>query len=246
MIRNRVALTPLFFVLALGLSGCGRLELLAMVEQRPTTVVSAPGCWTSPDVPRGWHYRSQLDLGERAPSSSQSSRMSAVSRTVRTTAIDPGYSSQSALVLLHILVMLLALVLVPVLALVVVEAFKKKEFTRAAVLGGVTATVGVLAILLGYFSGSVLSLDNTTGAPVRITVDGTPIDVPAQSFTEVRVWGPSVDIQTETGGQLLEQVSIAIDGNPVGTLVRALFGDGRYIYSVCGGNSFSLGHFSYR
>ena len=236
--------TLFWFAMALStLSGCGRLEALAMVEERPVTVQAAPGCYTSPTAPRGWHYRSQLDMGERPASSSRSGQVSAIHRNIPTHAVDSGYSLGTALLAGEILVVCIALIL----ALFVLAAFKEKQMRKGVALTVVLAGLGVSTVVLGYLSGSVLSLDNPSDLPVRVTVDGrTVVDVPARSFTDVRVWGPNVSIQAETGGQPLEQLTLAIDGNPVGTLMRAVFGDGRYIYAVCGGNSYSLGHYTYR
>lgn len=238
----RLATLSLFALTLLTLSGCGRLEALAMVEERPVTVAAAPGCYTSPTAARGWHYRSQLDMGERPASSSRSGQVSAIHRSVPTHAVDSGYSMGTALLGGEILLVCVVMIL----ALLVFVAFKEKQIQKVLVLTGVLAGLSITTVALGYLSGSVLSVDNPSDLPVRVTVDGTVIDVPARSFTDVRVWGPNVSIQAETGGQPLEQLTLAIDGNPVGTLMRAVFGDGRYIYAVCGGNSYSLGHYTYR
>ena len=243
----RLGVYLLAFVGLVGVSsGCGRLEALRMIEERPMALTHATGCrTTAPTAPRGWHYRAQLDLGERPDSSSASSSVSAITRTVRTTAIDPGISTRSVLMVLQILVMLLAMVL----TLLLIRTLAEKRWPRAAVLAVVLGGLAVATLVLGYASGSVLSIDNATDMPVRVTVDGTVVDVPARSMTELRVSGPDVVVTTEVGGMPgvpLEQLSIALDGNPLGTLMRLTFGDGRYVYSVCGANHYGMGHHTYR
>jgi hypothetical protein len=236
-----LVVSTLAFVTLL-VSGCGRLEALAMVEERPMTLTAATGCRTSPAAARGWHYRAQLDLGERPDSSSASSSVSALRRTVRTTSIDPGISTGSVLMAVQVVVILIAMIL----AMFVIAAMTQKQWPRVAALAAALGVLGVITLVLGYASGSVLSIDNATDMPVRVTVNGTAVDVPPQSMTELRVSGPNVDITTDAGGMPVEQLSIALDGNPVGTLVRLVFGDGRYVYSVCGANHYEMGHYSYR
>jgi hypothetical protein len=241
--RQLAGLLALAFVAATA-SGCGRLEALAMIEERPVTLTSAPGCRTAPTAPRGWHYRAQLDLGERPDSSSASSSVSALTRTVRTTSIDPGISTGSVLMVVQVLVVVLAMLL----GLFVIAAVSQKKWGRASVLAAVLGVLGIATIVLGYASGSVLTIDNATDVPVRVTVDGTTVEVPAGSMTELRVSGPNVAISTEASampGTPMEQLSLALDGNPVGTLMRLTFGDGRYIYAVCGANHYEMGHYSY-
>lgn len=211
-----------------------------MVEERPTAL-SAPGCYTSPTAARGWHYRAQLDMGERPDETSSSSSVSAISRTVRTTAIDSGYSIGSVLVVLQVFDWIAVLLL----AMFVVAALTQRALRRAAILGGALGVLGLGMLVLGYLSGSVISIDNPTDRPVRVTVDGTVVDVPPGSFTDVRVMGPSVAIRTEANGQLLEEGTLSLDDHILATLFRITLGSGRFIYTVCGSNHFSLGHFSY-
>lgn len=228
-----------------GASGCGRLEALAMIEPRPATLTSVAGCYTSPTEPRGWHYRAQLDLAERPDSSSSSSSVSAITRTVRTASIDPGISVGSVLMVVQVTVILVAMIL----AMFVVAAATQKQWGRFLALAVALGVLGLSTLVLGYASGSVLSIDNPTPTPVRVTVDGTTVDVPAMSMTELRVSGPNVNITTENAampGVPMEQLSLALDGNPIGTLVRLMFGDGRYVYAVCGANHYEMGHYTYR
>lgn len=209
------------------------------------TLTHATGCPTAPTAPRGWHYRAQLDLGERPDSSSASSSVSALTRTVRTTSIDPGISTGSVLMAVQVIVLLIAMIL----SLFVIAAMTQKQWPRAGALAVALGVLGVVTLILGYASGSVLSIDNATDLPVRVTVDGATVDVPPRSMTELRVSGPEVAISTEVSGMpgvAVEQLSIALDGNPVGTLVRLVFGDGRYVYSVCGANHYGMGHYTYR
>lgn len=216
-----------------------------MIEERPMALTHATGCpTTSPTAPRGWHYRAQLDLGERPDSSSASSTVSAITRTVRTTPIDPGISTASILMVLQVLLMLLG----TIPAFMFISALTSKQRSRAAVLAGVLGALAAVTVVLGYLSGSVLSIDNATDMPVRVTVDQQVVEVPARSMTEVRVSGPHVTVSTEASGMPVpvEQLSIALDGNPLGTLMRLTFGDGRYVYSVCGANHYAMGHYTYR
>jgi len=223
-------------------TGCGRLEALSMVEERPVTLTAATGCRTAPTAARGWHYRAQLDLGERPDSSSASSSVSALTRTVRTQSIDPGTSTGSVLMVVQVVVILIAMIL----AMFAIGAATQKQWPRTAALSVALGVLGVVTLVLGYASGSVLSIDNATDMPVRVTVNGTRVEVPAGSMTELRVAGPNVEITTDAGGMPVEQLVLAFDGNPVGTLMRLVFGDGRYVYSVCGANHYEMGHYSYR
>lgn len=221
-------------------SGCGRMEALATVGERPTTVASAPGCGTA-QATRGWHYRAQLDLGEAPPSSSGSGTKSAVRRTVRTSHVDSSFSLGDGLVFL----LGLLFCAIAILALAAAGQLGKKNLKVGLALGAVAGVLSLATPVVGYLSGSVISVDNPTATPVRVTIDGTSVEVPPGSFTEVRTVGSTAEIRTESGGQLIEEVTLELDDHPGQTLYRALFGDGRYIYSVCGGNQFSLGHFNY-
>lgn len=224
------------------LSGCGRIEALATVGTRPASVSSAPGCRTTPEVARGWHYRAQLDYGERPPSSSQSGTKSAIRRTTRTAEVES--SLELGDVLMVVLVLLLCAL--GIVGLVVGTHAAKKNAKGALAASGVGAALGMLCLLFGYLSGSVVSIDNATPSPVEVTVDGTTVELPPSSFTSVRVTGSSVDIHTESNGQLMEEVELELDDHIGQTLFRTLFGDGRYIYTVCGENRFSMGQYTYR
>ena len=240
-IRTRgasIALPVLLMVLA---GGCGRIEALATVGERPATVASAPGCRTPDSASRAWHYRAQLDLGESPPSSARAGSKSAVRRTIRTTHIEPAFELRDGLVF----VLGFFWCVLAILLLVGVSRAANKKLKAALVLGGVSAVLGVGMLVVGYLAGSVISLDNPTDYPVQITIEGRSVEVPARSFTEIRVLGPSAEIRTESAGQLVEEVSFEVDDHPLQTLFRALLGDGRYVYTVCGGNTFSEGQFNY-
>lgn len=217
-----------------------------MVEQRPSAIATAPGCYTAPTAPRGWQYRSQLDMGERPPSSAPAGRQSAVRRDIATQAMESHFTFMSMLMIWHVLVLCIAIFLVVIIIPVGIEAIRKKEPKRAVFLAMLTGAIGFVSLVLGYGSGSVISLDNPTDRPVTISVDGTPYDVAPRSFLDVRVLGPSVAVRAESGGALLEEGTISLDDDPIEALVRVIFGDGRYIYAVCGGNAYSLGYYTYR
>ncbi len=237
---GRASLLLVASALALG-AGCGRMEALATVGERPAPVASAPGCRTPDTAPRGWHYRAQLDLGESPASSSRSTSVSAVRRTIRTSHVESDFSLGDGLVI--VLGLLIGVLLI--LSLVVVSQLRKKGLKGALIGAGASTVLGVVTLVVGYLAGSVISLDNPSPNPVEVTIDGRTVEVPANSFTEVRAAGPTAEIRTESAGQLVEEVSFEFDDHPVQTLFRALWGDGRYIYTVCGSNAFSEGHYNY-
>lgn len=218
--------------------GCGRMEGFAEVNERPAALENAPGCDTAQGSPRGAHYRAQLDMGERPDSSSSSSSVSAVRRSVTTAEVESGFSMETAFLIVEILAFI-ALLILMLLALDRKHPKRRRTLLLTACSAGAT-------LVFGFLAGSVLSLDNPTNWPVRVDVDGTLIEVPPHSFTDVRVRGPNVAIATETVDRSpLERLELSLDDNPLQTLTRATFGDGRYVYSVCGSATYSLGQYSY-
>ena len=97
------------------------------------------------------------------------------------------------------------------LLILLVLALDRKHPKRKRTLILSAASAG-LVLVFGFLAGSVVSLDNPTAWPVRVQVNGTTVDVPPQSFTDVRVSGPSVGITTETGdGSPLEVVELGLE-----------------------------------
>ncbi len=105
---------------------------------------------------------------------------------------------------------------------------------------GVTLAILLVTGLSGYFAGSVVSIDNTTNAPVEVIVDGHALVLPPRSFIDDRVWGSNVDIEIRANGQLVEGATLHLDDGPGDALLRSMFGNGRYVYAVCGLNSYTM------
>jgi len=164
-----------------------------------------------------------------------------VRRSIRNSHVEADFSFGDGLVFL----LGLLLCVFPILGIKALSKLSKKELKGAIAFGAPALLLGVATPVVGYLSGSVISLDNPTSAPVQISVDGTRVDVPAGSFTEVRATGPTVEIRTETAGQVVEQVALDMDDHVGQTLLRVFLGDGRYVYTVCGLNRFSEGHYGY-
>lgn len=142
-------------------------------------------------------------------------------------------------------VTVLLLCLVPLLGLVALTN-RKQEGQKARVAGLLCGGGAVATLLVGYFSGSVMSLDNPTDHPVVVEVDGESHELPERSFTNIRVRGASVAVHTESDGKPIENVMLELDDHLGQTLFRSVIGDGRYIYTVCGANRFEQGNYSYK
>jgi hypothetical protein len=236
--RQRSAL-----LLLLGLTACGRIEAMAMIEERPATVEDAQGCKSEKNAPRAWQYRSQLDMGEPPPSSAKRGKKSYVGRNVVTKEVASSFSGKSALLIGEIVVLCVSIFLWMVAAGVLLSKTATKN--RKLALSGAALGTTVLGAVLGYAAGSVVSLDNPTKEDVSITIDGQSIALPAGSFTDVRVSTTDVKIETEAGGKPVERISTSLDDGVFETLFRSTLGDGRYIYSVCGTTKYHLGSAKY-
>lgn len=226
------------FMLLVTLIGCGRIEALAMMEERPTDVDDAPGCTSDEDAARGWQYRSQMDMGEVPPSRAKRGKKSYIGRSQVTKAVESSSSLQTALLVVEIIVLIVAVFLLMVAfgSLTAKETSKQRKITlfAAAFVGLVVATV------LGYGAGSVVSLDNPSKHDVAITINGDTVQVPSGKFTDVRVMSSTLNITTEAKGKTVEELTMLLDDGIFETLFRATLGDGRYIYSVCGTTKYHL------
>lgn len=230
-------------LLLVGLSGCGRIEALAMIEERPTEVEDAPGCHSDEDAPRGWQYRSQIDMGEAPPSSAKRGKKSYIGRTAVTKEVESSFSLKSGLLIGEVVLLLLSMFL----WMVAIGALWSKVASgkrKLALFGGALLTGGA-ATVLGYAAGSVVSLDNPSKRDVSITIDGHTVELPAGRFTDVRVAATTVTIETEAGGEPVEELSMSLDDGVFETLFRSTLGDGRYIYSVCGTTKYHLSSAKY-
>lgn len=237
--------------LATALQGCH------VVEPHEAEVEHAEGCAmvnrqaaTNPAAPRFHHYRTAVDMGDPLPSS-VSTRGGSASRTwvgrgLRTHRVETPFSPLSLLLFTQIAFliiggfMLLALVigLLPkgqALHASQVQALdpaREARFVKRLAL--LTGPVLLIAALSGYFAGSVVSIDNATMMPVDVVVDGRTVNIPAQSFVDLRLWGSNIDIDVRAGGQLLESATMHLDDDVGEGVRRALLTNGRFVYSVCG------------
>jgi hypothetical protein len=221
----------------LAASGCGGVEAAAMIEPRPATLTHASGCHTAPSEPRGWHYRGHLERSDRP-----------ILRTIPTSPIDrgtqlplpPGATLEWAVIVANLVAFFLAMFFI--------GATSKKQRLRCAALAVVLGVLGMFLGMLGNSALLVLSVENATTMPVRVTANGMSVEVPPMSMTELRV-GPSVDITTENAAVpavQVEQLTLALEDSSFGALVRWILGDRGYVYSVCGANHFEVGLDAYR
>jgi hypothetical protein len=149
-----------------------------MIEPRPATLTHASGCHTAPSEPRGWHYRGHLDGSDRP-----------ILRTIPTSPIDrgtqlplpPGATLEWAVIVANLVAFFLAMFFI--------GATSKKPWLRCAALAVALGGLGMFLGVLGESARSVLSVDNATTMPVRVTADGMSVEVPPMSMTELRVVG---------------------------------------------------------
>jgi hypothetical protein len=254
--RVRVPKLLVLLLATVLVSACSVVEPAeAEVEHPERCALVQPGMPPNPTTPRFHHYRTNIDMGDPLPSSVSSRGGSAtrtwVGRAQRTARVESGVTGLSFLLVPQIAGMIIGGIMLLVFAILVLErnrqqpagapmrtpAEHRRYIARFAL---VTFATLLVAGLSGYFAGSVVSIDNPTASPIEIVLDGHAVPLAPRSFIDQRVWGTNVDIEIRANGQLVEAATMHLDDGPADAIVRAMFGGDRYVYAVCGLNSYTL------
>jgi hypothetical protein len=231
-------------LLGLALAGCNTVETReAELDNAQACALVRPDQTPAPETARFYHYRTNVDLGDSVPYTSNASQQSYVGRANRTHRVDGGFSLRTLFVALQILLLIVGGFFALGAALVSPQNARAGLRRRNAV---VAAVALALAFGAGYVGGSVVTIDNSTNMELTVALNGQAYRVPAQSFMDVRVGGFSIDAEARGMGQVIERATLYPDDHAGESVVRALWGRGRFAYTVCGINSYSLGTARYR
>lgn len=235
-------------LLAVALAGCSVVEPQdADVAPASRCAMLGPQAAAAYNQPRVVHYRTDVDMGDGLPRSVTTRGGGAVrtwvGRQNRTTRVPSDTSPLVAWLVAQVTLLIVGgFVLLVLLGMLTgqrrtAQRPSGRRIAALALVGGGLVAGGTLA---GYLAGSVVSIDNATGVPVTVEIGGETVQLPAWSFTDLRVWGSSVEIDTSANGQLVEHLTAHLDDGPVAALRRAMLTNGRFVYCVCGTNSYSL------
>lgn len=242
------AIGLLLAVVCVGALGCHK------IEPRRASVDKADGCqrlrpYQPPksDLVRFYRYRAHVGVGEPLPSSisvkGDSAKQTYVARSHRTKLVPSGFSIRSVLMVLQFVCLGLGLLL----AFVALAASREASHPASRKRNLLVAAAFLLATpVFGYFGGSRVAIDNSSESEVIVSLNGSGYRLPPWSYANLRVAGFTLKIEAKSADQLVEKLKLHPDAGIGDTLLRLFWGNGQFVYTVCGRNEYSMGTAVYR
>ena len=234
-----------FLLVALASAGLG----CSALEPREAVVAGGDRCASlnqrqaaRAGAPRFYRYQSHVNLGDPLPRSISTrggtgATQTWIGRANRTRRVEAAFSARILLVVLQYVLLAIGALVALLIAATWREPKARSLRLRNAVIAGAALT---LALVSSYFGGSVVSVDNSSGEALDVELNGTSYALPPQSFIDLRVDGFSWDVDARVGGQTVESIRLYPDDGVGDALIRILFGHGRFVYTVCGLNSYTM------
>lgn len=113
---------------------------------------------------------------------------------------------------------------------------------RGALLAAAALLISVVAAgVAGHAAGSEFVIDNGLDRDVEIRIGGRSAGIlRGRHFFTRRIGGGEIVLAVHNGDQVVESIRLRPDSQPGQAVVRALFGRGWYLYSICGRNQYRL------
>lgn len=230
-----------FALLLVGLSmlvvGCSGLQPSRAEVSDDTGCTSVvPGVR---DGVRFQRWRADVPFAEPPPdtvkSKSSTSSRSYMSLTIPTRPMEAPFRLASVAMVFSIALLVIGL-------LVFTGAFSGTGETAGSRMKTAAAGLGVMlgGAVLGWLGGSRYVFDNATNAEVDVVIGGDVVRLPSRTFVELRVGGSETEVEIRANGKTLERAKLTPDDDFGEVLRRAVLGNGRFLYNVCGANGYKL------
>lgn len=142
--------------------------------------------------------------------------------------------------------------LAPLLAAAALEtALSRRQPPSPAMVIGASAVVVAFIVLVpiaGHLAGSQFVIDNASGDPQTVAVDGRPLGtLPPMSHLWTRIGGDDRELTFTRGQEQIEQVRLHLDRGWGARLWRGFVGSGGpFIYNLCHANGYRVGTADYQ